>query len=45
MATVLGLIGLALFIVFVISLAAAVTWTVVKLTPQRDKAKATPSSS
>jgi hypothetical protein len=44
MATVLGLIGLAFFIVCVISFAAAVTWTVVKLTPQRDKTK-TPASS
>jgi hypothetical protein len=43
METVLGLIGLAFFIVCVISLAAAVTWTVVKLTPQRDKTK-TPAS-
>jgi hypothetical protein len=31
--TLLGLFGLALFIVSVISLAAAVTWTVVKITP------------
>ena len=31
--TVLGLFGLVLFIVGVISLAAGVTWTVVKITP------------
>ena len=31
--TVLGLIGIAVFIVCVIALAAAVTWTVVRLTP------------
>jgi hypothetical protein len=35
METALGLIGLALFIVGVIALAAAITWAVVKLTPQR----------
>jgi hypothetical protein len=44
MGTVLGVIGLAFFIVCVISLAAAVTWTVVKLTPNREKTK-TPTSS
>jgi flagellar biogenesis protein FliO len=37
--TALGLIGMVLFIVAVIALAAAVTWVVVKLTPTRDKAK------
>jgi hypothetical protein len=37
MATALGLVGLAAFIVCVIALAAAVTWAVVKLTPQRDR--------
>jgi hypothetical protein len=31
--TLLGLVGLALFIIGVISLAAAVTWAVVKITP------------
>jgi hypothetical protein len=31
--TLLGLFGLAVFIVGVISLAAAVTWAVVKITP------------
>jgi hypothetical protein len=36
METVLGLIGLVLFIVSVIALAAAVTWAVVKLTPRRE---------
>jgi hypothetical protein len=33
MENVLGLIGFAFFIVCVISLAAAVTWTVVKISP------------
>jgi hypothetical protein len=37
--TVLGLIGLALFIVSVISLAAGVTWTVVKITPAEKRPK------
>jgi hypothetical protein len=35
--TVLGLIGIAVFIVCVIALAAAVTWTVVRLTPSHKK--------
>jgi hypothetical protein len=39
METILGLLGIAVFIVSVISLAAAVTWLVVKLIPQRDKDK------
>jgi hypothetical protein len=34
-ADVLGLIGIALFVVFIISLAAAVTWVVVKLFPTK----------
>jgi hypothetical protein len=45
MENVLGLIGFAVFIVCVISLAAAVTWTVVKLSPlpkSGDAAKAKP---
>ena len=33
MSTVLGLIGLAVFIVVVIAIAAAVTWAVVKISP------------
>jgi hypothetical protein len=37
MDTVLGLLGLAIFIPCVISLAAAVTYAVVKLTPSRRK--------
>jgi hypothetical protein len=41
--TVLGLIGLLVFIVCVILLAATVTWLVVRLTPQREDAK-TPSA-
>ncbi len=35
MATVLGLLGLVVFIVGVIALAAGVTWLVVKISPQR----------
>ena len=35
METALGLLGMVAFIVGVIALAAAVTWTVVKLTPAR----------
>jgi hypothetical protein len=41
MHTLLGLIGLAIFIPCVIALAAAVTWVVVRLTPSpEDKKKA-----
>ena len=39
METVLGLIGLVLFIVAVILLASFVTWTVIKISPQRDRAE------
>jgi hypothetical protein len=35
--TVLGLLGILVFIVCVIALAAAVTWTVVRLTPSHAK--------
>ena len=35
--TALGLIGILLFIVCVIALAAAVTWAVVRLTPSHKK--------
>ena len=38
-ATVLGLIGMVLFIVAVISLAAGVTWLVVKITPSEPRKK------
>jgi uncharacterized membrane protein len=43
--TVLGLIGLAVFIVCVIALAAGVTWAVVRLSPApgSKKKKATPT--
>jgi hypothetical protein len=44
MDTVLGLIGLIVFVVAVISLAAGVTWVVVKLFPQQEK-KPQPESS
>ena len=37
METILGLLGVAVFIVSVLALSAGVTWTVVKLTPQREK--------
>jgi len=37
---VLGLIGLAIFIVSVISLAAGVTWLVVRISPSPSKKKA-----
>ena len=36
---VLGLIGIALFIVAIISLAAGVTWLVVKISPSPDEKK------
>ena len=39
MATVLGLIGLIVFCVSVISLAAGVTWLVVKIFPTGNKKK------
>ncbi len=35
MGTVLGLLGILLFIVLTISLAGAVTWSVVKLSPAK----------
>jgi hypothetical protein len=38
-ATVLGLIGIAFFIVCVIALAAGVTWLVVRISPSPDKKK------
>jgi hypothetical protein len=37
MDTVLGLIGLAAYILLIISLAAAVTWAVVKLSPSKSQ--------
>ena len=39
MSTVLGLLGLIVFVVLVISLAAGVTWLVVKLFPTSEKKK------
>jgi hypothetical protein len=39
MATVLGLLGLLVFIVAVIALAAGITWLVVKISPQKKKAE------
>ncbi|HKB20291.1 MAG TPA: hypothetical protein VKC65_04690 [Gaiellaceae bacterium] len=44
MDTVLGLIGLFVFVVVIIALAAGVTWLVVKLFPQQEK-KPQPESS
>jgi hypothetical protein len=37
--TVLGLIGMVLFIVATISLAAGITWLVVKITPSEPRKK------
>lgn len=45
METALGLLGVALFIVAVIALAAGVTYLVVKLTPAKDKKRADAGSS
>jgi hypothetical protein len=43
--TVLGLIGMVIFIVAVIALAAGVTWLVVRITPSGPKSKPeTPAS-
>jgi hypothetical protein len=39
-ANVLGLFGIALFIVAIISLAASVTWIVVRVSPNPNKKKA-----
>ena len=39
MANVLGLLGIVLFIACMISLAAAVTWTVVRLSPNPGRKK------
>ena len=40
LANILGLLGIAVFIVFVISLAAGVTWLVVQISPSPAKKKA-----
>jgi hypothetical protein len=45
METLLGLVGLALFIVAVISLAASITWAVVKITPAEKRPKKTGDAS
>ena len=45
MNTLLGIIGLAIFIVCVIALAAGVTAAVVRISPTRDKTKQTGASS
>jgi hypothetical protein len=41
METVLGLFGLALYAACVVSLAAAITWVVVKISPSEKKPKKT----
>ena len=43
MATLLGLIGLVFFIVCVISLAAVVTWAVVRISPNPNDKKPKPT--
>jgi hypothetical protein len=43
-ANVLGLLGIVVFIVAMISLAASVTWLVVRLSPNPNKKKPTPES-
>jgi hypothetical protein len=44
--TVLGLLGVALFIVLVISLAAGITWAVVRISPtDKDEANKQPHPS
>jgi hypothetical protein len=43
-ATVLGLIGLVLFVVGVIALAAGVTWIVIKISPTQREKRATQST-
>jgi hypothetical protein len=42
--TVLGLLGIAFFIVFIISLAAGVTWLVVKISPMPRGKKEEPAA-
>ena len=44
-ANVLGLIGIAVFIVAIISLAAGVTWVVVRFSPNPNKKRARAESS
>ena len=44
MMTVLGLLGIVLFCTAVISLAAAVTWLVVKLSPAKKPKPAAPAA-
>ena len=40
MDTVIGLILFVVYIVAIVAIAATITWTVVRLTPDRDKKKA-----
>jgi hypothetical protein len=44
MDTILGLLGLVLFIVSIVSLAAAVTWLIVKITPSEPRTNSDASS-
>jgi hypothetical protein len=42
--TLLGILGLVVFVLAIISLAAAITWVVIRLTMARDRAKADSAS-
>ena len=44
METVLGIIGMVIFIVLTIALAAAITWVVVKVTPSGPRKKPEPEA-
>ena len=44
MSTILGLLGVAVFIPCVIALAAGVTWTVVRISPAPGKGTAKPAA-
>jgi hypothetical protein len=44
MGTILGLLGIAVFIPCVVALAAGATWLVVKLSPAPDRDKPEPSA-
>jgi len=44
MDTVLGLVGMAIYIVAVVALAASITYAVVKLSPSKSAKKAKPAS-
>ncbi len=44
MSTALGLLGLVVFIVGVVALAASITWTVVKISPKPKSAQPKPAA-